>query len=385
MKKRTSIFVKTVIGLLFVLTCFTGCYSVFSGGTGGIVVDSESASNPKRGIANVDVYAYTNQKERDNDFKNWKIGTTFKPSGYYGHTTTAADGSFTIRKLVWKESFPDFGKDADYTNIYMLFYHENYGLTKGQTMIVSDSFSDTIYQELTSIRKSTIVNLNLIDVTSGNNTIHPVIVKIAVPQATTENPAEDKIYEGIITGNGAITISYPRWLNEDDRNSGIENTPEVKISYTQSSDEVIWKPCYNADNSEKNYAFWPEDKTEISKTIKNSAYSLNLYGKSTRHNVPVVSGQLKISGDEKDDGIAISMKNAATSEDLGQVTTHSQAVGSTGSEKHGVFSGLGSGHYWTDSDYTGKFSTLNVKVTGSGKEKTVELRSDVSAVTVQLQ
>lgn len=385
MKKKTSILLKTLIGILFLQISFTGCYSVFSGGTGGIVVDSESSSNPKRGIANVDVYAYTNQKERDNDFKSWKSGTKFRPSGYYGHTTTASDGSFSISKLVWKESFPDFGKDADYTNVYMLFYHENYGLTKGQTLIVSDSFSNTIYQELKSVKKSTILNINLIDVTSGNNTNHSVLVKVSVPQSTDEVVAADKVYETIITGTGSIAVNYPRWLNEEDRLSEIENTPEVKISYAQSSDEITWKACFNGDNSEKNYAFWPEDKTEIIKTIKNPSYTINLYGKPTRHNIPVVNGQLKVKGDEGDDGIVVSMTAASTSEDLGQVTTYSQSLGTTGLEKHGVFSGLGSGRYWNDSDYTGKFATLNVKVSGGGKEKTVQLRSDVSSFTVQLQ
>ena len=41
-----------------IIFTFSGCYSVFSGGTGGLVVDKESTSTPKQGIANVDVYAY---------------------------------------------------------------------------------------------------------------------------------------------------------------------------------------------------------------------------------------------------------------------------------------------------------------------------------------
>ena len=54
-----------VISTLAAAVLFTSCYSVFSGGTGGQIVDAESTSNPKRGIAYVEVYAYTDSATRD--------------------------------------------------------------------------------------------------------------------------------------------------------------------------------------------------------------------------------------------------------------------------------------------------------------------------------
>ena len=69
--------------LMSIFATFSGCYSVFSGGTGGLVVDKESTSTPKQGIANVDVYAYTNESERDADFASWQEGTTFNPKASY--------------------------------------------------------------------------------------------------------------------------------------------------------------------------------------------------------------------------------------------------------------------------------------------------------------
>ena len=87
---------KTILSvLIFTVTLlFTGCYSVFNGGTGGMIVDAESTSVPKRGIANVDIYAYTDSGTRDSDFDSWEEGTIFSPSDtYYGHTTTDADGT----------------------------------------------------------------------------------------------------------------------------------------------------------------------------------------------------------------------------------------------------------------------------------------------------
>ena len=42
--------------ILFSILCFS-CSSVFSAGVSGKIVDSESSSNPKEGIADVEVYA----------------------------------------------------------------------------------------------------------------------------------------------------------------------------------------------------------------------------------------------------------------------------------------------------------------------------------------
>ena len=107
---------KKIIIILSVLAAilFSGCYSVFNGGTGGVIVDAESTSNPKAGIAYVNIYAYTDRGTRDSDFKAWKEGTAFAPShSYYGHTTTDNNGNFTISNIVWKETKPDFGKEDE--------------------------------------------------------------------------------------------------------------------------------------------------------------------------------------------------------------------------------------------------------------------------------
>ena len=98
-------FIKRIIGNAAILLSLllTSCYSVFNGGTGGMIVDAESTSTPKSGIPNVDVYAYTDSGTRDSDFGRWKEGTVFSPSNsYYGHTTTDASGSFVISNIVWK-------------------------------------------------------------------------------------------------------------------------------------------------------------------------------------------------------------------------------------------------------------------------------------------
>lgn len=396
--------------LISIIFTFSGCYSVFSGGTGGLVVDKESTSTPKQGIANVDVYAYLSASERDSDFASWKEGTVFYPKAeYYGHTTTNNDGHFSISKLTWKENSPDFGKDADYTNVYLIFYHENYGITKGQTVIISDSNSDTVYQELESIRKTTVLTLNFVDVSTGTNTSQNIFVKVEVPQTTQNLPsASPKTYQTTLAGTGNITISYPRWKNNADRQNSIENTPEVNISYIQSADEITWAGCYNADNDEGNYAFRPDASTGIKKTIMNSNYTMTFYGKPQKIMMPNISGQYlsndtnEPTGTKDDDGVLLKLfkidENKNYTIDCGQVYTQSQVLGTSGSEKHGTFSGLGNGAFWYDTEYTDKFASTRVKIQASdisegapdisegvpGKSKIIKIRSDVTSITVQL-
>ena len=374
MKKISSIFI------LAISLIFTSCYSVFSGGTGGLIVDAESTSTPKRGIANVDIYAYTDSEIRDSDYGSWREGTVFSPSNsYYGHTTTDADGSFVISNIVWKENKPDFGKDADYTTIYLLYYHENYGLTKDETVITSDSTSDTVYAELTSIRKTTALNISIYDVATSGLTSNNVLVKVSVPQSTDTLTADAKVYEQTISGNGTINISYPRWKNEADKKNGIEISPQVKISYSQSADQITWKACANADNNAQNYAFI--DNPSINKTISNSSYNISLYGKATRISYPTVSGTCGST-----DGAVVRMLAKDSSGnftiDCGETTTYAQTIGTSGTQTHGNFSNLGNGYYWTDTTYTERYSTQEVQLSGSGSTKNLTLRSDVPSYTV---
>lgn len=380
MIKRTFKSLSAILALTAGLL-FTGCYSVFSGGTGGLIVDAESTSNPKSGIPNVDIYAYTDRGTRDYDFNRWQEGTVFAPSNtYYGHTTTDASGSFVISNIVWKETSPDFGKDADFTTIYLLYYHENYGLTKGQTGITSDSTSDTVYAELTSIRKTTALNISIYDVATSAATSQNVLVSISVPQNTDTITASPKVYEQTIAGNGIINISYPRWKNAEDKAAGIEITPEITIKYSQSADEITWKACANADNAYKDYAFLA-DNFEIKKTIKNSTFSLSLYGKATRLNYPTVNGTCGTTN-----GVIVKMLAKDSSGnytiDCGETTTYAQTIGTSGTQTNGNFSGLGNGYYWTDTTYTERYSTKDVQLSSGSQTKALTLRSNVASYNV---
>lgn len=396
MNKLNTKILKGFLQVLFFTVTFVmiSCNSIFSGGTGGTVVNSESTSSPKQGIANVDVYAYISKSARDKDFSKWTEGTTFQAQeDYYAHTSTDGNGNFTISKIVW-ETDPfksEFGKDADVAKIYLLFYHENYGLTKGETLIVSDSSFDTVYAELTAVRKNTVLNLNFVDVATQTNTSESVYVKVTVPQLN----EKVKVYEGIIAGNGSINISYPRWKNADDKANNKEYEPEVIIEYEQSSDDVNWMACYNEDNEDKNFAFRNLTSDPVKKTIKNPAYGVTLYGKRTKHFVPTVSGQYKKTETSADDGVRIAMKCAgitASSEtpvfdiDCGEVSTQSEVLGATASEKHGVFSNLGAGYFWTDSEYKGRYAETKLQIlVDNAVVKTLDVRSNSSNYNIVIE
>lgn len=390
MKKISSVLI--LASSLFL----SGCYSVFSGGTGGKIVDAESTSNPKSGIAFVDIYAYTDEDERNADFDSWQEGTTFSPSDtYYGHTTSDNDGSFVLSNIVWKETKPDFGRDADYTKIYLLYYHENYGLTKDQTLLISDSTSDTVYAELTAIRKTSVLNINLYDVTSSNQTANDVLVTITVPQATDTINAAAKVYKQSITGNGNVTISYPRWKTKEDKENQIEYYPEISISYFQNADEITWKACANADNDAKDYSFL-EDNFSLKKTVRNTPYNISLYGKASRINFPAINGTYGDTSLEANDGKIIKMlakdSAGAYTIDCGETTTYAQTVGTSSNQTHGNFSNLGNGYYWTDSTYTGKYSTIDVKLFAESNQDSEEsqagvtqtLRSDTASYNITI-
>ncbi|MCQ2585928.1 MAG: hypothetical protein MJ185_10085 [Treponema sp.] len=372
---------RVILAGLILSSLVLSCSSVFSGGTSGRVVDAESTSNPKEGISDVEVYAYTSEKDRDSDFDKWNKVERFSPaSKYYARTTTGNDGSFVISKVMWKEWKPVFGKDGDVSEVYLLFYHENYGLVKGGTLIVSDSTSDSIYQEMTKTKISTVLNINVVDVATGANTSELVHVKVTVPQSSESVPnAASVTKETVIAGNGSMIISYPR-----------DSKPEVSIEYFMAGDEINFKACKNGDGEiGKEYAFL--ENSVVTKKIEGDSFSVHLYGKKTKLSVPEVHGTYG-SNVSADDGKVISMKAAPDGTnfvlDCGEVTTEARPLGTSGSQTHGNFSGLGQNINFYDDAYTGKYAEIKVKFFADGSEisgSEKALKSNVASYSVNLK
>lgn len=370
------------LGFIFLFTILlTSCYSIYSGGTGGVVVDAESTAIPKDGIANVNVYAYTSKSDRDADYKNWeKTGNFIPKADYYGHTTTGRDGSWSISKMVWKTgSFKSkFGKDADYSDIYLNFYHPDYGCTKAETIIMSDTYSDTICTELTYVFQRTYLTINFMDVASGNLSGRTVYTEVAVSQGEGK---EDKVYKQSITSSGTILVRYPR-----------EIEPSVKINYYEANDEINWKAC---KNTAPDYEFYKADEVGDgikacdsaieAKTIKGNNYSLTYYGKATKFNMKSFAGTYGNTESESSDGIHILLKgidkDGNFTVDLGETYTRAVPRGSNGDLTHGSFYGLGGSRYsWSDETYKGVYSTTKVRfeLENGTVIKTMEIRSNES-------
>lgn len=374
---------KIIPVLLLIGSLFTSCYSVFTGGTGGVIVDSESTSNPKNGIANVDVYAYTDSSDRDSDFNKWKEGTVFLPSSsYYGHTSTGSDGSFTLSKLVWKTNTPSFGKDADIERVYFIFYHQDYGLTKGETIIVSDDAAQTVYQELTKIRKTMPLTLEFTDVKDNSQANQTVAVEITVPQTNGKiTDAAAKVYKASITGTGVVEISYPRYCY-DASGAQSNNCPEITITYYQAAESVSWRACYNSDNTDNNFAFRNLSENPVKKTLPDySSYSIVLYGKASRIAYPTFTGTYHANaaadqyGDKADDGKIVTAK-LADGTVIGSDTTNWNTVGTNGTIMHGNFS-ISSNDVVEDTTYTTRTVSRDVKFYVDD----VEVTSSISTIS----
>lgn len=387
--KKSGLFLKAGLSVIFAVLMLASCSSVFSGGTGGRVVDAESTANPKDGIPDVEVYVYINEKDRDSDFSLWKSNERFSPkASYYARTTTSSDGSFTLSKIMWKEGKPVFGKDGDVSQVYLLFYHEDFGLEKGSTIILSDSTGDSVYQEMTRFRKTTVLVVNVDDAATGSAATEAVQVIVTVPQTTsTVKDAEPVTKEAVITGNGSITLTYPRWQSEEDRKNKKETEPEISIEYKMAGDEINFKACYNGDGEAgSEYAFL--STPVVKKTVSGSSYPVHLYGKKTKLQVPVVGGTYG-TNTVADDGIIVSMKasldgGTTYTLDCGETTTYAQGVGTSGTLTHGNFSGLGQNVYWRDETYTGKYAELKVEISADGTSVQKSLRSDTDSYNFQL-
>lgn len=336
---------------------FTSCYSVFSGGTGGRVVDAESTSSPKKGIADVDVYAYSDEETRNKDFSSWNGGRFSPASTGYVKTVSDTDGSFTLSKIYWKNNKPAFGKDADSSRIFLLFYHENYGLVKGDTVIVSDSLTTNIYQELTAVRKSTDLQIRLVDVGTGLETNRTLTVKVAVPQ----NNGRDKVFEQTITGIGTISVNYPR-----------NTTPLAKITYEMSGTKT-WKACFNNDQTDK-YKFKDDSTMEVQ--ISGSSMTVDCYGKSTRITVPDVKGTTTNPGTK----VTLSATYSGNTIDCGEAFSNPQALGSSGTLVNS-FRFENSGRFWTDETYDTADASITLNFTPS---KTVTVKNTSGEVSVSL-
>lgn len=148
---------------ILLLILLTSCSAVYYGGITGTVKDAETGE----GINDVMVAVYFDEGRRNSEYDAYdkNAHADFNPAGADGIAYTSANGSYSFSKVWWETNSPEYGKDADKADVYLLFYNENYGLTKSDSSVTlySESTSQIKTAELTSIVDTYTYNIDLRD------------------------------------------------------------------------------------------------------------------------------------------------------------------------------------------------------------------------------
>ncbi len=337
------------------LLVLTSCSAVFKANLGGKVLDDESDA----GIANMAIYAYTNTTQRDSDWDNYTKGT-FNPSsaaGYVARTNSDNDGSFVINKIVWESTFPEFGKTADYKEIALLFYHEDYGLHKNKdpVWITSDSTNVSMVDEkFSKINQTTNIRVDLYDAATHSLINESFDVILKVEQESGDPKPKEK--RSTITRSGVIAVTYPVALGE------------TNVAATATLANSTWMQC-------------DEDGTVIDDNnplepfeVSGSNSVIELYLKQRHHAFPLISGEIETiarDGSEKDfddDGLTVWLGERNSDGKIerfnkpgAQTRTRTVETGTNGTViRHGFFSNLGANMTWDEAVYDGTFDEKDV-------------------------
>ena len=148
---------------ILLIIILTSCSAVYYGGITGTVKDAETGE----GINDVMVAVYFDEGRRNSEYDAYdkNAHADFNPAGADGIAYTSANGSYSFSKVWWETNSPEYGKDADKADVYLLFYNENYGLTKSDSSVTlySESTSQIKTAELTSIVDTYTYNIDLRD------------------------------------------------------------------------------------------------------------------------------------------------------------------------------------------------------------------------------
>lgn len=352
--------------ILIAVLLLSGCSAVFDAGLSGTITDADSGA----GIAGVMVYAYTDEDLRDSDYAGKGAVTGpdgvklyFTPStagNYIPTTSTADDGSFTINKLIWKTLYPAFGKTADYLDVYLLYFHSDYGLVKeeSEVTIVSDSNnSSRVKAELAPRLKSKRITINIKDIATDELATTGFEVKVKATIAGKSEPyyypRDDENLNNVI-GSTAITVPY--LANKDDGESTVNITVSIPQDSTWQWVDVSTKPDYYMASDDysitvtddelrgeaaisktayvKGYEF---DYPDFSGTVATEGLSPSGIASASNDNVHVWLAEV----DSKDASGAITLKV------IDSVITGPDGNGAnTSTIYHGLFTGLGAGKQW---------------------------------------
>lgn len=337
MDRRRFLVIIALIALVLVLA---GCSVVFEAGISGKVVTASGTGTAN--VQDVSVFAYTDSSLRDSDFAKFQAGTITRPSegsGYVATTNTNANGEFTVNKIVWETKKSEFGKTADVSKLYLIFYHEDYFPAKADATIISGSTnSSNVYITLEGNKDYTTVNVRVCDIATGLTMTQPCTMEYRV------GDSED--WDSVtLTGTATIEISFPK-----------DTTPDVTFRLT--SPGANWKMC---DSDGK---VIPDKPVQ---DVENGTLSVKLYMKSYEFTLPAFSGSVEYEDGpamvtfdntpkNAQDGVRVWLEYVPASGGGNVVLTETVAAshktesipaeyGNTVRYDHGRFSNVGGGNY----------------------------------------
>ena len=362
---------KIFLPVLLIMILLPSCSGVYYGGITGSVVDENGD-----GINDVMVAVYFDKAARDTDYNSYdKEGhADFAAPSADGIAYTNASGAYSFSKVYWKTNSAEYGKDADKTNVYLLFYNEDYGLTK------SDS-SVTLYSESTSQIKTAKLT-SIVDTYTYEVKFNEVLSTEA-GDVTSSSPITEGIkfhyeyvdYRGtlqkdtvdIVGSTFSIPVTY--YCDVD-----TPKIPSIKLSRFESVNKEL-----NGAESVDQYSIVKKEAIEITADSNTDKKTENIYFTKNWFIISI-SGQVvdSSSNNQGVDNVAVSLDLASLS-NITPSTTSSKSV-YTDSEtpvgdgrRSGMFSGLGEDVVFFINKPEEGVATENINIKAEGKTEQVVL------------
>lgn len=223
--KKFSMILLALMMLVLVASCDNVYYSAVS----GRVTDSTGT-----GIKDVNVYAYTSKSERDAALASYKEGEEFNDPECLFRATTAANGDFSIGKIIWKTSSSQWGNDYASATIHFIFFSKDYGIvTYDDVNIISGSANGS----------SVTINMGSSQRTTGTLTINFKDSSSSVKKNVTDpisftysyNDGYSTVTQDVVTSTGSFAIPM---LFKDSTDVTISNIKNANGYWSCKDSEV---------------------------------------------------------------------------------------------------------------------------------------------------
>ena len=352
---------------ILLIILLTSCSAVYYGGITGTVKDAETGE----GINDVMVAVYFDEGRRNSEYDAYdkNAHADFNPSGADGIAYTSANGSYSFSKVWWETNSPEYGKDADKADVYLLFYNENYGLTKSDSSVTlySESTSQIKTAELTSIVDTYTYNINLRDDSDSSS----LTDGIEFHYSYTDYRGVERSGNVSAVGTYSIPVVYYKG----------ESVPQITLSNFES----VNKEVNASKESVEQFSFKDKEGTEtyilktedgFDGTSQSQTDSLDFTKNWFRISI---SGQV-LKADKGIDNVAVSLDVTGltgitpSSDSPKTVYTDSETAVGEG-RRSGMFSGLGEDIvFFIDStdESTGK-QTVTIKVNDEETNPSTEI------------